>query len=177
MASSHLVDLLRADFARLHKLYDRATADLTPEQWHAVPGPKANHIAFTVLHWVRTEDNIIRLILQGRPTVWVEGGWPERLSLPPRFYGTGVPTEEAQALRIGDLAAFHRYIEDVQAAAEGFLATADDGVLAKEVTVKPLGQMSGAQALWRVCLTHGFTHFGEIELTRVLLGLPTASRA
>ncbi|HEY8836126.1 MAG TPA: hypothetical protein VIO16_00280 [Dehalococcoidia bacterium] len=55
--------------------------DLTPAQWHTVPGGsgRANTIGFELWHYVRTEDNIVRFILQNRrPTVWMEGGWAEQ---------------------------------------------------------------------------------------------------
>jgi hypothetical protein len=42
------------------------------------------------------------------------------------------------------------------------------------ITVKPLGEMPKIRALGQVCMTHGFTHLGEIELMRTLLGLPPA---
>ena len=40
-------------------------------------------------------------------------------------------------------------------------------------TVRPLGEMPGSRALAQVCLTHGFTHLGGLELSRTLLGLDT----
>src|SRR5512132_3888428 len=52
-------------------------SELTPIQMHAVPGgaTKANTIAWEVWHCVRTEDNIVRFVLQNRRSpVWVEGG-------------------------------------------------------------------------------------------------------
>jgi hypothetical protein len=42
------------------------------------------------------------------------------------------------------------------------------------VTVKPLGEMPAIRALGQVCMTHGFTHLGEIELMRTLMGLGPA---
>lgn len=86
-------------------------------------------------------------------------------------------SKEAQALRVRDLAGFRQYMRDLFAATEDFLASADDSVLAKVSTVRPIGAMTGAQALTRTCLTHGCTHLGEIELTGMLLGLPTAGGA
>lgn len=77
-----LVEFIQAELSRLHAMLDRGVADLTPEQWHAVPGGAgaANTIAFEMWHYARTEDNIVRFILQNRrPTVWMEGagrsGW------------------------------------------------------------------------------------------------------
>lgn len=170
-----LVEFMQAEIGRLHTLLERAVADLTPEQWHAVPGggAKANTIAFDIWHYVRTEDNIVRFILQDRrPTVWMEGGWAERLGLPPVAQGTGMSTEEAQALRIRDLDAFRQYMQAVWRSTEEYLAGVDPATLGRPVLVKPLGEMPAARAFGQVCLTHGFTHLGGLELARTLLGLP-----
>src|SRR5438093_11246432 len=109
--SMTLVEFIASELNRLHGSLDAVVKDLTPEQWHAVPGGagKANTVAFEMWHYARTEDNIVRFILQGRrPAVWMEGGWAERLGLPPIAQGTGMATEEAQTRRIEDLDCFRQ---------------------------------------------------------------------
>ena len=79
-----LVEFIASELNRLHGSLDAVVKDLTPEQWHAVPGGagKANTVAFEMWHYARTEDNIVRFILQGRrPAVWMEGGWAEKFGL------------------------------------------------------------------------------------------------
>jgi len=64
----------------------------------------------------------------------------------------------------------------VWASTDEFLTQpARDTALDKVITVKPLGEMPAIVALGTVCLTHGMTHFGEIELARTLVGAPTAA--
>ena len=171
-----LVEFIKAELKRLHAMLDVATRDLTPEQWHTVPGGSdANHLAFELWHFYRTEDNIVRFILQDRrPTVWMEGNWAERLGLPPVAQGTGMTTDDAHALRINDLAAFREYIDAVRASTDEYLANPDESTFARPVMVKPLGEMPAIRALGQVVMTHGFTHLGEIELVRTLLGLKPA---
>jgi hypothetical protein len=173
------VDFIQLGLKRLHASLDKALADLTPEQLHTVPAghPKANTIAFGLWHYARTEDNVVRYLLQDRrPTVWGEGGYAEKLGLPPVAQGTGMSTAEAQALRIKDLALFRDYQAKVWASTDEFLARPDrDAALGKVITVKPLGEMPAIVALGTVCLTHGMTHFGEMELARTLVGAPTAA--
>jgi hypothetical protein len=173
------VDFVKLGLTRLHASLDKSLSDLTPEQLHAVPAghPKANTIAFGLWHYARTEDNVVRYLLQDRrPTVWGEGGYAEKLGLPPVAQGTGMSTAEAQALRIKDLALFRDYVSKVWASTDEFLARPDrEVVLGKTIMVKPLGEMPGIVALGTVCLTHGMTHFGEIELARTLVGAPTAA--
>jgi hypothetical protein len=166
------VELITHELGRLHRTLDASLAGLTPEQLHAVPAshPAANTIAWGLWHYVRTEDNVVRYILQNRrPIVWQEGGYAEKLGLPPVAQGTGMSTQEAQALRIKDLTLFREYVEKVWASTDDYLAHVDAAALDATVTVKPLGAMPAIRALAEVCLTHGFTHAGEIELARTLV--------
>jgi hypothetical protein len=172
-----LVEFIQAELKRLHAMLDHGVSDLTPDQWHAIPGgsPAANHIAFELWHYARTEDNIVRFILQDRrPTVWMEGGWAERLALPPVSQGTGMTAADAQAMRITDLAAFKDYVQQVWRSTTDWLANPDESTFNRPVMVKPLGEMPAIRALGQVCMTHGFTHLGELELSRTLLGLKPA---
>ena len=167
------IDLVKHELARLHASYDTVLAQLTPEQLHQVPAghPRANHIAWGVWHYVRTEDNVVRYILQARrPIVWAEGGYADKLGLPPVAQGTGMSTAESQALRIKDLGLFREYVSRVWASTDEYLAKVDPATLDTVVTIKPLGEMPAIRALAQVCVSHGFTHLGEIELARTLVG-------
>ena len=166
-------EFIQAGITQLHRSLDRAIADLTPEQLHAVPGghPRANTIAFEIWHLVRTEDNVVRFVIQNRrPTVWTERCYAELLGLPPVAQGTAMPVAEAQALRIKDAALFREYMRQVWASTDELFASADPAALEKPVVLKPLGEMPAIRALGQVVLTHGMTHFGEIELIRTLVG-------
>ena len=167
------LELITTELRRLHKALDASLTGLTPEQLHQVPGGHAsvNTIAWGLWHYVRTEDNVVRYILQNRrPIVWAEGGYAEKLGLPPVAQGTGMTTQEAQALRLKDLGLFREYMGKVWASTDEYLAKLDPAALDATVTIKPLGEMPAVRALAEVCVTHGFTHFGEIELARTLVG-------
>ena len=69
---------------------------------------------------------------------------------------------------------FKRYTKDVWQSTSSWLANPDTSVFDTAVTVKPLGEMPAIRALGQVCMTHGFTHLGELELCRTLLGLRPA---
>jgi hypothetical protein len=174
------LELIKHALGRLHKALDASLTGLTPEQLHQVPAghPSANTIAWGLWHYARTEDNVVRYILQNRrPIVWAEGGYAEKLGLPPIAQGTGMSTQEAQALRIKDLPLFREYVARVWASTDEYLARVDPAALDAVVTVKPLGEMPAIRALADVCVTHGFTHAGEIELARTLVGAnPVAGR-
>src|SRR5581483_6867690 len=122
-----IIGFFRVEQTRLHHWTRIALEDLTPEEWHYTIDGNTNNIAFLVWHSARTEDNILRLILQGRPTIWAEGGWHERLGLPPRVQGTGMANEEARAFHIADTALFMQYVEQVWSEYEAYLAAISDG--------------------------------------------------
>lgn len=171
-------EFIRTGLAHLHAMLDKSITGLTPEQLHAVPAahPRANTIAWGLWHYTRTEDNVVQYLIQDRkPTIWSTGGYGERLGLPPVAQGTGMPVAEAQALRIEDPKLFAEYMRAVWASTNELLTHASSAVLEKKITVKPLGEMTAIGALAQVCLVHGMTHAGEIELARTLVGAPAVS--
>lgn len=169
------IGFIRDQMTGLHTLYDRVTADLTDDQLHYVASPGVQPIAFSLWHYVRTEDNIIQFVIQHRPTVWMDAGWPAHFGLDARSQGTGMTDEDASNFRISALPDFRRYMTDVWAATDGYLAhvTAED--TQRPVLIKPVGEMSLLQALGGMCLTHGYRHLGEIEYARGLVGLKGAT--
>ena len=62
-------------------------------------------------------------------------------------------------------------MEAVAQATESCLSGLDDAALEQKTTVKPLGEMPVLNAIGNMCLTHGFTHLGEIAHLRGLQGL------
>ena len=167
------LEFIQGGLKQLHGNLDKQFDNITPEQLHAIPGgnPKANTIAWGLWHYARTEDNVVQYILQNKKTpIWVEQGYAARTGLPETAQGTGMPAAEAQALRIKDLGAFKEYTGKVWAATNALIATNDQALLDRMVTIKPLGEMHAMRALGSVCLTHGMIHFGEIELARTLVG-------
>jgi hypothetical protein len=168
------IEFIHGDLKRLHAALDQAIAGLTPAQLHTVPAghPRANTLAWIFWHYARTEDNVVRFVLQNRrPTVWAEGGYAEKLGLPPVAQGTGMSTADAQALRLKDVALFTEYMQKVWGSTDDFVARTDPAALDAMVTVKPLGDMRAIQAFGQTCLSHGMTHAGEIDLVRTLIGV------
>lgn len=170
------LDFIRRNMQSLHRLFDRVVSDLDDEQLHYQAAPGVQPIAFSLWHLVRTEDNIIRFVIQRRPTVWLEGGWHERFGLDPRGQGTGMTDEQAASLRINSLPDWQQYMTRVWVATDEYLDALDpSGLDEARVTIKPVGEMSLADALGGMVLTHGYRHLGEIEYARGLLGLKGAT--
>jgi len=161
----NIIDFFRIEQKRLHAELRSSVRDLTVDEWHYIVPGTCNHIAFLMWHCVRTQDNILRFILQGRPPIWNEGNWHERLKLPSRVQGTGMVTDEAHSLHIADPALFMQYAEEVWQEYEAYLASISDGgaeLGERIVKVKPLGEMPALRAIGQVCISHLFTHLGEI---------------
>ncbi len=168
-----IIDFYRIEQKRLHDWMRNNVSDLSADEWHYVREGRGNNIAFIVWHCARTEDNILRFILQGRPTAWQEGKWHERLGLPPRVQGTGMATAEARTFHIADLKLFMEYANAVWQEFEDYLASIHDGgaeLSERIVTIKPLGSMPAILAIGQTCISHGFIHFGEIAQILGALG-------
>lgn len=167
------VDYIRMELKRLHGMLDRAFEEVSDAQVHAVPSnhPKVNTIAWSLFHVVRTEDNIVRFVLQDRRSpMWIEGGYAEALGLPPVAQGTGMTSEDAHALRIKDLGLWREYQQKVWASTEELFDTAPAGFWDKTVNVKFVGEMPAWRAVAQICMIHGFMHAGQLETARTLVG-------
>jgi len=171
-----LADFLRSNIRNEHNMLDQAMKDLTPEQMHFVPpGTTANHIGFTIWHYVRTEDNIVQFILQDRkPTMWVAGNYHEKWGLEKVAQGTGMTLEQAQSMRLPAIDQWMEYQRSVWKATDDYLGSVDDASLDRTVKVMPFGEIPAHRALSMPLLTHGHGHLGEICVLRVLQGLPSS---
>ena len=96
-------------------------------------------------------------------------GWDAKFGLDSKSQGTGFTDDEARALRITSLADFRRYMTDVFAATEQYVAALSDEECARTITVKPLGEMTILQCMSGMVMTHGYRHLGEIEFAKGLV--------
>lgn len=165
------LDFIRGSLRQLHASYKDAVADLSDEQLHWCANERGMHAGFLLWHYYRTEDNIIQFVLQHKPTVWLDGGWDQKFGLDRIAQGTGMSHADARALRINSKEGFLAYMDEVAQATDGYLSGLDEATLEQRVTVKPLGEMPVLNAIGSMCLTHGFTHLGEIAHLRGLQGL------
>lgn len=167
--ASELHDYLRLELKVMHRLYDGVTKDLTDEQINKVPDGGHQNLAFSLWHFVRTEDNCIQFVIQRKPTVWMEGGWDEKFGLDSKSQGTGFTDDEARGFRINGIGDFRAYMTDVFQRTEDFVGNLTDEEAARKITVKPLGEMSILTAISGLCMTHGYRHLGEIEFAKGLV--------
>ena len=107
------LDYFRSAMKKLHHDLLEAIKGLSQDQLHLQPLGKGNSIAFVLWHVVRTEDNVINFAWQKKPTVWIAEGWDKRFGMDPKTQGTGMTAEQAASIRIQDLNAFSKYMENV----------------------------------------------------------------
>ncbi len=169
--SHELIDYLRRELRAMHGLYEHVTEDLTDDQANRVPDGGHQNLAFSLWHYVRTEDNVVQFVMQRKPTVWIEGGWAERFGLDSKSQGTGFSDDEARNFRINGVAEFRAYMRDVFAKTQEFVAAPTPEEADRKITVKPLGEMSILQCVSGMCMAHGYRHLGEVEFAK---GLVTA---
>ncbi|HEV8474556.1 MAG TPA: hypothetical protein VGR82_17395, partial [Methylomirabilota bacterium] len=72
---------------------------------------------------------------------------------------------------------FGEYMKKVWASTDEYVTTLTPADLDRMVTLRFVGEMPVARVLALVGITHGFTHFGQIELARTLVGAKAVSSA
>jgi hypothetical protein len=167
--SRELIDYMRRELRDMHRLYEHVTADLSDEQVNRVPVHGKQNLAFSLWHYVRTEDNAIQFVIQRRPTVWIDGGWFERFGLDAKSQGTGFTDEEARNFRFEGIADFRTYMAEVFQHTDEYVAGLSPDESERKIIVKPLGEMSIMTAISGLCMTHGYRHLGEIEFAKGLV--------
>jgi hypothetical protein len=164
--------VLRDGLHSVHGMLDKALNGTTLEHWNFRPAEGGVSPFFSLWHYVRTEDNIVNFVIQGRNTVWLEGGYDQAFGLPRTAQGTGMTAEQANAVALNDLDRWREYQGKVWAATDAFLATlSQDDLESRRVTIRPMGEMSLWAGLNGMCLSHGYRHVGEIEYARGIQGL------
>jgi uncharacterized damage-inducible protein DinB len=165
------IDFLRSSFGRLHATTVDVVKDLTPAQLNFKPDGQHYSIAWVLWHMARTEDLILRQLIQKKPDLWAEGGWAAKLGLPERGQGTGQTPEQAREIEISDLDPFLDYAREVWADIDAYLTSLSEPDLDalypwRRTGEEPLGQIIGNHVM-----THLFGHRNEIYWLRSEQGL------
>jgi len=165
------LDFIRRSAKNLHNDFREALKDLNNQQLHFRPLGKGNHIAFVLWHLVRTEDSVVRFLLQKKAPVWNAEGWDKKFGMDPRAQGTGMTADQAAAIRIQSLPDFLNYMENVFKANEAYLDALKETDLDRVEEFQFLGKQSYGQVIGGVILQHGSEHLGEIRYVKGLQGL------
>ena len=166
------LEILKTSLVSMHSLLDKAVGDMSADDLNFRPQEGGVSPFFSLWHYVRTEDNIVNWVINQRPTVWLEGGYDEKLGLPRTSQGTGMTKEQADAVALKDVAVWSDYQQAVWKVTAEYLGAMDPAQFdSRRVTIKPLPEMSLWDGLYGVCLSHGYRHIGEIEYARGIIGL------
>ena len=123
-------NLIKNNIELLHRDIEEAIEGLTSKEMHWVPSDNFNHIAFNLWHYVRTEDNLIRFVIQERrPTIWIEQDWYSRFDLDRISQGTGMTVDEANAIKINCLDQFCGYMTEVWKSTSEYLSLASASLI------------------------------------------------
>ena len=173
--AKELLDYMQRELHVMHGLYERVLEGLDDAAINRVPDGGKQNMAFSLWHYVRTEDNVIQFVMQRKPTVWIADGWDAKFGLDSKAQGTGFSDDDAKNFRISGLGDFKRYMSDVFKHTEQYVGAMGEQDAERRITVKPLGEMSVLQCVSGMCMTHGYRHLGEIEFAKGLVGLKGSS--
>ena len=167
------LDMLRDNLSFAHRTFLDARNG-TEEQLHFVPEGGSHSIAWCLWHTSRIEDLMMSRIT-GKDPVWNQE-WADKMGLPFEGFGTNMSDDDAQAIHIKDMQAFHDYQEAVFQRTADFLAGASDEELEREIPARN-GSETVGEAISLHMMGHFNGHRGEINTLRGMQGMPTVMAA
>jgi hypothetical protein len=171
----------------MHSLWLIGVRDLTLEQANHCERQGVLPIAFSLLHFVRSEDNATSNYILKSSNLWDAGGWAAQIRPTVEDVGRGTPMAVAAGLRFSDIDAWRAYQAAVFTRTEAALVE----LPASRYEELPFGaelpaRMAGAFISYAVApgqpptlldaiecfiYQHGIRHLGELEHARALVGL------
>ena len=186
-ARAHTAEVGGADLS----IQDSVLRDLTDEQIRLCPQQGFNSLAWLLWHMTRVEDFGANFILAGRPQVFDEGDWAEKLNVSHRNLGSGMTDLEVDEFnqRI-NVAALLAYRAAVGRQTQEILRTLRPELLGEEIDGDLIQRARAAGAfgphaewvpprwqgkqkaftLTHSVLGHSFLHWGQGDIVRGLLG-------
>jgi hypothetical protein len=170
----------------MHRLWQKAAADLTVEQVNHHERSGVLPITFSLLHFVRGEDNNISKLILNEPTIWESGNWREKIGSTVDEAPRGTPMAVSEGIRFSDMDAWRAYQTSVFERTEATLAGGSidwdrdlyGGALPPAMEGSFLWHMLGPDEIPKLVdgiegfiYQHGIRHLGEIEHARALVGL------
>jgi hypothetical protein len=165
---------------------------LTDAQVRSTPYPGVNTLAWYLWHTTRCEDIGVNRLVVDRSQILFEEGWPGRLDVSLKDIGTGMADDEVtdfsarvdlEALRAYRAAVGRRTLDVVRTLHPSDLdQVLDPAQLRRVIEEGALGENAdwvreywqGKTRGWclaQLGLTHNFSHFGQANLVRGMLGL------
>ena len=162
------VAVLKSAFDGAHMWYQGTIADVTEEQANVVPPGVAHPIGALMAHILQCEDVMINQIIRGRPPLWEQDGWSDKV-------GGDLLVDLDPAVREYpcNLQAMAAYGQAVVASTDAFFQSISDGDLDRELELIPLGfptNLTVGAFLSQMLLGNTYAHTGEISFIKGSLG-------
>lgn len=173
-----MTDMLKLQNYQAHyvgELLERtaqAIENLSEDELHFRPDGPCNSIAFDAWHIARTADNLIHFAFAREQPVWLQQGLDKAWGLPKADQGTGMTPEEAYALRFPAADLLAKYTRDVATAVTAKIEGYSDEFMTERMDIKPNGNLARFEIIGQVIINHGNNHFGMINMSLTLAGLP-----
>ncbi|MEK6711196.1 MAG: DinB family protein [Nitrospinota bacterium] len=155
-------DLIAKTLELNTQLVNMALDGLTDEDLKKQPNPDSNPIGWLLWHMTRAEDDLISRFT-GKPQVWTEGKWHQRITAPggPEDGGGGNTMEQVRAFRASraDLLAYAQAVRQNTLAA---LPQIPASALDREVKDAPIPVVKRAGDFLSVLLLDYSHHAGQI---------------
>ena len=184
--SDMFVGCLKRRIAAVNTLWQRAVSDMTLDQVNHHERAGVLPIAFSLSHFMKSQDfSISGAFLQERP-LWVQGEWARKVGVNIDALGREETVEEMEQIRFTDFDAWKAYQAEVVRRIDRVLETLNEALLAEVVmpalpanmqnifcglVIPKGGPVRKLEVLECFVYQHGLRHMGEIEHARALVGL------
>ena len=183
--SEMFVESLRNRIGAINTLYERCVSDMTLEQVNHQERAGVLPIAFSLSHYIRSQDQSMSGPSLGEPSFWVAGGWAQKIGVTVDKLGREESVEEMEHIRFADFEAWKSYQAGVLARTDSVVDGLTEETLS-EVLMPKLppnmqnmycalvikdGPLRKLDVLECFVYQHGLRHMGEIEHGRALVGL------
>jgi hypothetical protein len=137
---------------------DDSMKDTTVEQFNWTPPGTANPISAVFVHLLNSEDFFVQTVMQGKPRLWDEGSWGQKIGVK-NTPGYGGNWEEFKQLNLS-LEPVLAYQQVVRVATDAYLDKLTPDKL--ESKVKFADGESTVAAVFTLLACHTLCHAGEI---------------
>lgn len=162
------IELLRAELKNAHEAVEHTMQDVAPELFATQAPGTASSVGERYGHMATGEDNLVHLVLQGKPPL-MSTTWEGRTGISePRF---GTDREHARRVRT-EIGQVKEYAAAVYAASDAYLGSLADADLDRAVDMTAFG--FGNVPVWfvvtRLIVGHAYEVHGEIAALKGVLG-------
>ena len=163
-AADGLISALENNFTTI----DLALQDLSDEEFHRIPAPDCNSVAWTLWHLSRVMDSFIHTRLRDLPQLWDANSWEQHYGMPAggENRGLGWTHQMVCDWQPPSRALQMDYFEQVRTALREYLPSLTDAQMQQAKIIPPVSEpRTVAAALGQMtwdCVSHG----GQIAFLR-----------